>query len=99
MYVGLTAVLAILLYFGGMNIALSDRAAINFSFINEFTMKTKQGDVKVAGTDTNDARIVLGASVGLSQNMSLLLSAAAGLTDESPDFQFSVSLPINFDLF
>ena len=86
-------------YFGGMNIALSDRAAINFSFINEFTMKTKQGDVKVPGTDTNDARIVLGASVGLTQNMSLLVSAAAGLTDESPDFQFTVSVPINFDLF
>lgn len=86
-------------YFGGMNIALSDRAAINFSFINDFTMKTKQGDVEVPGTDTNDARIVLGASVGLTQNMSLLVSAAAGLTDESPDFQFTVSVPINFDLF
>ena len=48
---------------------------------------------------TNDARLVLGASVGIGQRTSLLVSASAGLTDESPDFTFSISLPITFRLF
>ena len=47
----------------------------------------------------NDARVILGTSVGLGQRISLLVSAAVGLTDQSPDFQFTVSLPMTFDWF
>ena len=51
------------------------------------------------GSDVNDARLAVGASVGLNPFMSILTTASAGLTDDSPDFTFSVSLPISISLF
>lgn len=86
-------------YFAGMNIALSEKVGINFSFVNQITGETEQDGVEQNGTDINDARLSLGTSVALLPNMSLLVTASAGLTDESPDYSFVVSLPINFNLF
>lgn len=86
-------------FFAGMNVALSDRVGINLSFVDQITLRTTVEGVEQIGSDVNDARIALGTSVGLSPSMSLLATASAGLTDESPDFSFVVSLPINISLF
>jgi hypothetical protein len=42
------------------------------------------------------ALINLGAGFILGRNLSLLISASAGVTDDSPDFIFSTSLPYRF---
>jgi hypothetical protein len=42
------------------------------------------------------ALINLGAGFTLGRNLSLLISASAGTTDDSPDFIFSASLPYRF---
>lgn len=82
-----------------MNVALSDRVGINFSFVDQITFETKvEGETQI-GTDLNDARLAIGTSVGLNSFMSLLATASAGLTEESPDFSFVVSVPINISLF
>ena len=41
--------------------------------------------------------MVAGASIALGKTWSLLVSAGAGLTDQSPDFTFSISVPITFN--
>jgi hypothetical protein len=48
----------------------------------------------LAGTTVNDARLGMGASFGLTDRMSLVVNAGVGLTDQSPGYTFSVSLPI-----
>lgn len=83
-------------YFAGVNLALSEQIALNVAFRNQITGKTEQNGVDAPGTDVNDARLSLGTSIGLSPSMSLVVTAAAGLTEESPDFNFTISLPINF---
>ncbi len=83
----------------GLNVALSERVAVNISFVDQITDDTEQGGRDVPGTSFNDGRLVLGASVSLSPNITLLVSAGAGLTEESPDFTFTISLPITFKLF
>jgi len=86
-------------FFLGMNVALSDRVGLNLSFVDQITGKTVQNGEEQVGSDGNDARISLGGSYGLTPDISILASASVGLTDESPDFVFTVSLPITFSLF
>ncbi len=86
-------------FFAGLNIAISEQVALNLSFVDQITQETSQNGEAIAGTDANDGRVSLGASVGLSDNISLLASAGIGLTEQSPDFTFSLSLPIRLSLF
>ena len=86
-------------WFAGTNIALTEVVSVNFSFVNQITEATEQSGEEVSGTSTNDGRLVLGTSIGLSPRTSLVFSASAGLTSDSPDFDFSVRLPITFHPF
>jgi len=83
----------------GVTLAVSERVAINLSFVDKIFRSTTQNGREVPGSSFNDARLVLGTSIGLSSDVTLLVSAAAGLTTFSPDFQFTVSLPIVFKFF
>ncbi len=85
--------------FAGLNIALSERVSVNISFVDQITKSTKVDGRRRAGTSFNDARLTLGTSIGLAPNFTLLVSASAGLTEQSPDFSFTISLPITFKLF
>ena len=84
--------------FGGVNVQLSELVSLNLSFVDQFTTETEQEGIKIDGTDTNDARLVLGTAVGVGSNASLTFNASAGLTEESPDFVFTISMPITFSL-
>ena len=85
-------------WLAGINIALSERVALNVSFVDQINWSTEQNGVEVAGSSFNDGRIVLGASVALAPDVTILVSAGIGLTDDSPDFTFTISLPISFKL-
>ncbi|MBK5911987.1 hypothetical protein CCR85_10850 [Rhodothalassium salexigens] len=85
--------------FAGLNLALSERVSFNVSFVNQVTRKTAQGGVSTPGSATNDARLLFGSSISLGPRTSVIVSASAGLTDEAPDFTFSVSIPLTFTLF
>jgi hypothetical protein len=86
-------------YFGGINVALSELVSMNLSFDDQLTSSTTQNGDKVSNTDLNDARLILGTSVGVAPGTTLTFNASAGLTNESPDFAFTISLPITFSLF
>ena len=86
-------------WFGGMNVAMSEQVSLNLSFVSQITGATVQNGIEAPGTTANSSSLVLGTSVGLIPRMSLLVSVAMGLTDQSPDFQFTVSLPMTFDWF
>jgi hypothetical protein len=83
----------------GINIALSERVGISISFLDQITDSTTQNGVRSPGTSFNDGRLVLGTSIALGPRVSLIVSAAVGLTQESPDFQFTTSFPMTFKLF
>ncbi len=85
--------------FGGVNVQLSELVSLNLSFVDQYTTKSEQEGETLVGSDLNDARLVLGTAVGVGSNASLTFNASAGLTKESPDFQFTIALPISFSLF
>jgi opacity protein-like surface antigen len=86
-------------WLAGINVALSERVALNLTFIDQINWSTEQNGAEVAGTSFNDGRLVVGASVGLSPSVTLLVGAGVGLTDDSPDFTFTVAVPITFKLY
>jgi hypothetical protein len=85
--------------FGGVNVQLSELVSLNLSFVEQYTTESTQEGQTIVGSDLNDARLVLGTAVGVGSNTSLTFNASAGLTNESPDFQFTIALPITFSLF
>ena len=86
-------------FYGGMNFAINEAVSLNMSFIDQITDSTKQNGMTSPGTSANDGRLILGTSIGLAPDLSLLVSAGAGLTDQSPDFTLTVSAPITLDVF
>ncbi len=86
-------------FFGGINVALNESVSLNLSFTDQITDKTEVNGSRQDGTSFNDGRVVLGTSIGVTQDVSLLFAAAAGVTDEAPDFQFTVSVPVTVSLF
>ena len=83
----------------GLNLALNERVSLNASFVDQIAASTTQRGAKRPGTSFSDARLILGTSFGISSNITLLISVAAGLTEQSPDFQINLNLPISFKLF
>jgi len=83
-------------FFTGMNMSINQLVSMNFSFLDKQRFATRSNGTKIPGSGTHDARLSLGASIGLSDRTSLVVSTAAGLTDESPDFSFSLRVPITF---
>lgn len=87
----------------GLNFAVNERASINFSLIDLYEDYTKQRALsthytKLLGTSVNDARLGLGASFGLTDNVALVINAGIGLTDQSPGYTFGISVPITLPL-
>lgn len=83
-------------FFVGMNVALSDRISLNLSFTDQIRGRTAQNGNKTANSSGNDARLIIGTSIGLAPGRSLLVSATTGLTDDAPDFSFNIAVPITF---
>jgi uncharacterized coiled-coil protein SlyX len=83
-------------YYAGINLSINELVSLNFSVLNKHRFNTKLNGVTLPGSSSNDARLTLGASIGLTDRISLVLSSSNGLTDESPDFTFSARLPIAF---
>ncbi len=86
-------------FFAGLNFAITDQIAINGAFDDQIVTSTTQNGQKVAGSSFNDGRVILGATIGLTSNISLLGQVEVGLTQQSPDFVAGIRLPITFSLF
>jgi len=80
----------------GFNFAVSDRVSVSTSFINRHTKKTVQGGFAQIGTAANDARLIFGTAIATPSGRTLLASAGIGLTDQSPDFSITFSLPFTY---
>jgi hypothetical protein len=84
--------------FVGLNLSLNERVSINFSFLDTITFTTTVGGVASPGSSFNDGRLALGTSIGLFPNLTLSVTAVAGLSDESPDFQLSIGVPFRMQV-
>jgi Putative MetA-pathway of phenol degradation len=68
------------------------RVVLNQSFIDEFEIDGQ----KIDGSDLVQSVLTFGASAILGRNMLVDAAVGVGLTDDSPDYSVSLSLPIRF---
>ena len=68
------------------------RVVLNQSFIDEFKVDGQRFD----GSDRVESILSLGASAILGRNVLVDGAVGVGLTDDSPDYSVSISLPIRF---
>lgn len=81
-------------FFAGLNLAVNERSSLNLSFSNQLTASTRQNGIKLIGTPTNDARLGIGGSFGLTESQSISVTFQMGLTDQSPAYAISIGIPL-----
>ncbi len=81
----------------GMGLGLNERSSFSIGYDHTWYGESKQDGVVPNGTTGfQTASLLLGYSYRLNKNSSLSLSIGAGLTDDTPDTQFTIRLPYRF---
>lgn len=80
----------------GMAMALNLDTSINFGFEGFKTEKTTVNNMDVPGSSLTTATFTFGVSYVMRKNISMDFSVGVGLTEDSPDFQVNLSVPIRF---
>lgn len=85
----------------GFGYSLSYRVSLSMSFSYTYGMSTdyywRDGSESSSG-DTVNASLDLSTNWKLNPRHSVIVGAGVGLTDDDPDFNFSLRIPLQFDL-
>ncbi len=81
----------------GMGLSLNERSAFSIGYEHTWIGKTKVDDTSPdTATSTQLASLLVGYSYRLGKTTNFNLSIGAGLTEDTPDTQITVRLPIRF---
>lgn len=81
----------------GMGLSLNEKSSFSLGYEHTWIGKTENDGVALdTATSTQLASLLLGYSYRLSKRTNLNLSLSAGLTDDTPDTQVTLRLPIRF---
>ncbi|RLA85068.1 MAG: hypothetical protein DRG31_03920 [Deltaproteobacteria bacterium] len=78
----------------GMAYALSERFSLSTSFQQRITFETEQNGKEDPETYMNVASVNFGLNYSLSKTAGLNINVGIGLTEDSPDFEVTVSVPL-----
>lgn len=86
---------------GGIAFALNERMSMSFSVTDQFARKSKikqeGGDWQsITNSDYNAANFNVGLTFAATDNLTIVPNLAIGLTDDAPDFSFSLKFPYYF---
>ncbi len=85
----------------GIAFALNEKMSMSFSFTDQFARKSKikpdGGDWQsITNSDYNSANFNIGMTLAASENLTIVPNLAIGVTDDAPDFSFSLKFPYYF---
>lgn len=80
----------------GFSWAMNPSLSLSTRVENRFIQKTEIDGLTIDGSDQITASLVTGLTLRTSRRTSVDLSASVGLTDDSPDFAFRMSIPLSF---
>jgi opacity protein-like surface antigen len=85
----------------GIAFALNEKMSMSFSVSDQFASKSKikpdGGDWQdVPNSDYNAANFNIGMTFAATDNLTIVPNLSIGLTDDSPDFSFSLKFPYYF---
>ncbi|MGN8250424.1 hypothetical protein [Pseudomonas sp. SMV7] len=86
---------------GGIAFALNEKMSMSFSVSDQFASKSKikpdGGDWQsIANSDYNAANFNIGMTFAATDNLTIVPNLSIGLTDDAPDFSFSLKFPYYF---
>lgn len=86
---------------GGIAFALNEKMSMSFSVSDQFARKSKikpdGGDWQsISNSDYNAANFNIGMTFAATDNLTIVPNLAIGLTDDAPDFSFSLKFPYYF---
>lgn len=81
----------------GMGLGLNERSSFSIGYEHTWYGESEQNDVVPNGTTSfQTASLLLGYTYRLNRKSALNLSIGAGLTDDTPDTQFTIRMPYTF---
>jgi opacity protein-like surface antigen len=85
----------------GIAFALNEKMSMSFSFTDQFARKSKikpdGGEWQsITNSDYNSANFNIGMTLAVSPNLTIVPNLAMGLTEDAPDFSFSLKFPYYF---
>jgi hypothetical protein len=85
----------------GIAFALNEKMSMSFSFTDQFASKSKikpdGGDWQsITNSDYNSANFNIGMTLAATDNLTIVPNLSIGLTEDSPDFSFSLKFPYYF---
>ena len=85
----------------GIAFALNEKMSMSFSVSDQFARKSKikpdGGDWQsISNSDYNSANFNIGMTFAASDNLTIVPNLSIGLTDDAPDFSFSLKFPYYF---
>lgn len=80
----------------GVSLATSPETSLSVAFEQRYSQELAINGRRVAGSDQVSSFLALGASSILGRRTLLSVSLGIGLTEDSPDYSLSVSLPLRF---
>lgn len=84
----------------GMGFAINQNASFSLGYSHSSVGKTSQNGATIPGSQTLQiGSLLLGASHRVGKSSSFSVSLGAGITEDAPDIQVSVRLPISYRLF
>ena len=83
--------------FAGTSMAINLDTSISYSFQLSYSDETEFNGSDISGSDYTTATLSFGLSRILSSETSVDFNIGIGLTEDAPDFQFTVSMPIRLN--
>ncbi|MCP3750708.1 hypothetical protein [Pseudomonas sp. SBB6] len=85
----------------GIAFALNEKMSMSFSFSDQFASKSKikpdGGNWQsIPSSDYNAANFNIGMTLAATDNLTIVPNLSIGLTDDAPDFSFSLKFPYYF---
>ncbi|WP_327437905.1 hypothetical protein [Pseudomonas donghuensis] len=85
----------------GIAFALNEKMSMSFSFSDQFASKSKikpDGSdwQSIPNSDYNAANFNIGMTLAATDNLTIVPNLSIGLTDDAPDFSFSLKFPYYF---
>lgn len=83
----------------GMGVGLNERLSLSLSYDHDMVMKSTRSGQSLTGSSTLQiGRFTWGTSYRLSEDVSLNANVSLGATDDAPDLDFLLRVPIKLDL-
>ncbi len=84
----------------GMGFSINDKTSFSLGYSHSVVSETEQNGVTLTNSDTLQVgSTTLGYSYQVNDRVGLNFNVATGVTDDAPDLQATLRVPIKFDLF